>query len=263
MKNHLKRLVAPRSWLLDRAAKIFTVRPNPGAHSLAFGLPLGILLRDKLKVASSMSEVKKMLRHNEVLIDGTRRQDYRFMVGLFDVLSLAQQHYRLLLDKKGRLVLVAIPAAESSLKTCRIIGKKVLSKGKIQGNLHDGRNILFNEEIKVGDSVLLTLPQGQVQEVFPLKIGVAVLLIKGKHSGDAGILKEIKGNEAAYTVAGKDIETAKAYLFVVGNKEPAVTITPPITLPIIPPITSTIKTNVSLTSKTDLSPVSESDVSKV
>ena len=105
MKNHLKRIASPRTWLINRKQNKFTVRPKPGAHSLEQGLALGIVVRDLLKLASTMMEVKKLLNDQEILVDGKRRKDYRFITGLFDVITIPvlKKSFRVLLDAKGHV----------------------------------------------------------------------------------------------------------------------------------------------------------------
>lgn len=221
MKNHLKLIAAPKTWFVPRKTKVFTLRPNPGAHSLEFGMSLGLLLRDELKLASTMSEARKIVNSKEVLVDGVARTDHRFIVGLFDVLSVPKlkKQYRMLLDKKGRLRLAEISAKESSVKLAKVVGKTALKGGKIQFNLHDGRNIVSEAKAQVGDTFLLNLPDVKVAKILSAKKGAKVFLIKGKHAGDVGVLKEIKGVEATYAVDGADVDTAKEYLFVVGDKD--------------------------------------------
>ena len=143
------------------------------------------------------------------------------MVGLLDILSFAgaNKYYRVQLNQKGKIVLAEITKDESQIKICKIVGKTVLSKGKLQFNLHDGKNIISEMEAKVGDSLVIELPKFNVKKVLSLKPGMTIFLTQGKHIGDVGVLKEIEGIEAKYTAAGKEIETAKAYLFVVGEKE--------------------------------------------
>ena len=154
-------------------------------------------------------------------MDGKRRKDHRFLVGLFDVLSIPEvkKHYRMVLDRKGRLSLSEITAQESALKLGKVVGKTMMKGSKIQFNLHDGRNIVSDAKAKVGDTFVLTLPQAMLAKVLPLKPGAKVFLTKGKHAGDVGVLREVKGNEATYSVDGANIETAKGYLFVVGEKD--------------------------------------------
>ena len=219
MKNHLKRIASPRTWAIDRKNNKFITRPRPGAHSFENGLALGIIIRDHLKLASTMSEVKKTLNNNEVLVDGKRRKDHRYLIGLFDVLKIAGKSYRILFDKKGRIMVSEISEKESTIKPCKILGKTALGKDKIQFNLHDGKNLIVNVDAKVGDTLLLKIPQQEVIETLPLKKGATVFLTKGKHSGDVGVFKEIKKEEAIYSKDNQDIETAKEYLFVIGKEK--------------------------------------------
>ena len=136
-----------------------------------------------------------------------------------------KKSFRSIFDKKGRIIVNEINEKESSIKVSKVVGKTALSKGKIQLNLHDGKNILSDIDVKVGDSVVLSLPDLKIKEVLPLKEGATIFLTKGKHGGSVGVLKEIKNNEATYSTGGKDVETAKGYLFVVGNgKEPKIAI---------------------------------------
>ncbi|MBI2662511.1 30S ribosomal protein S4e [Candidatus Woesearchaeota archaeon] len=224
MTSHLKRIASPRTWRIDRKQFIFTVKPSPGAHAKEMGLPLGVLMRDTLRLGAIMGEVRKILNNKNILVDGRRKKDHRFNVGLFDVLTIGDlnKHYRMFIDENGFLTLREINAAESKVKVGKVIGKRILPKGKVQYNLYDGKNFLSTEKIKVGDSVVLSLPKSEVTKVLPLKAGMTVFLTKGKHCGDVGILKQIKGDQAVYVTDGKEVETAKAYLFVVGEKEPVI-----------------------------------------
>jgi small subunit ribosomal protein S4e len=224
MKNHLKRIAAPPSWDIDRAGGKYTIRPKAGAHPLAESLPLGMLIRDELNLASTLSEARKVLSNNNIQVDGKRRTEYRFSVGLFDVISVpkgsAQSAYRMFTDKKGRLILREIAVKESALKICKVTGKTAFSGKKIQLHLHDGKNIITEEKVKVGDSVLITLPKFEIKEVLPLAPKAVVFLMGGKHQSEVGTLKEVSGNEATFIKEGKEIKTAKKYLFVVGKDKP-------------------------------------------
>lgn len=227
MKNHLKRLASPKNWIIYRKANTFIVKPSPGPHPQEASLPLGLVLRDFLKYAQTMREAKKVLHANEVLVDGKRRKDVRLPVGLFDVLSIPsmKENYRLMLDRKGRLILKKIDEKESRIKPCKITGKKAVS-GKLQLNLHDGKNILVEKEFKgkVGDSVLLSLPDLKIKEVFEMKKGAFVFLVRGKRSGDYGLLQEMKEQRAVYQKDKQAVETLKKYLFALGNKDPSIMI---------------------------------------
>ena len=219
MKNHLKRIASPRTWTINRKEGTFVTRPKPGAHPLENGLVLSVILRDLLGLAKTTSEAKKLLNNNSILIDGKVRKDHRYIVGLFDVLTIESlnKSYRILFDKKGRIIIKEIEKTEAALKPCKIVGKTALAKGRIQYNLHDGKNIVADIKARVGDTLLLSLPSLEIKEIFPLEKGAMVFLTKGKHSGDVGKFKEIKNKEAVYSQDKEDVETAKEYLFVVGK----------------------------------------------
>ena len=226
MKNHLKRIASPRTWVIDRKKNSFVVRPHPGAHAFEYGLPLGLILRDVLKLAATMGEAKKVLHNKQILVDGKRRKDSRFIVGLFDVITLPEmkKHYRLFLDQRGKLIVNEISEKGANIKPCKIVGKTMLAKGKNQFNLHDGKNIISEQKAKVGDTLVLSLPELEIKQVLSLQPKAIIFLQKGKHNGDVGTLKEIKGKEAVYEKEGKDIETAKNYLFVIGDQKPVIEI---------------------------------------
>lgn len=223
MKNHLKSRAAPKTWMLGRKRNAFTLCPTGSGHPRDLGLPLGLILRDVLKQASTTNEIRKLLNTTEVLIDEQRRKDYRFQVGLFDVLSIPalKKKYRLSLDRKGRIIVKEVQGTDI-LKPCRIIGKRVLPQGKIQYNLHDGKNLISEITAKVGDTLLLRLPGNQVEDIYPLQTGATVFFIKGKHSGELGALKEIKRKEVVYVAEGKEVQTAKQYAFVLGKQKPCI-----------------------------------------
>lgn len=218
MKNHLKRIAAPRTWFINRKQNIFIIRPNPGTHSFAFGQPLGLILRDNLKLASSTAEIKRLLNNQEILVDGQRRKDHRFIVGLFDTISIPRlnQSYQIALDAKGRLMAAEIPWEKSLLKTCKVVGKRVLPGGKIQLSLHDGKTLAGENSIKNGDSVVVELPSLNIKKVLPLKNGASVMLVSGRHSGALARLEQVVNEKAVCLSGAEKIETAKKYLFVMG-----------------------------------------------
>ncbi|MBI4983275.1 30S ribosomal protein S4e [Candidatus Woesearchaeota archaeon] len=226
MKNHLKRLSSPKTWMINRKKSKYVIRPKAGAHALSEGIALGLIIRDELKLASTLAETRKVLNNNEILVDGKRRKEYRFIVGLFDVITIPHlyQLYRVMFDQKGRIIVVTISPEESKIKVCKIVGKTVLANNKVQFNLHDGKNIIADIKAKVGDSIVVSLPSLEIIEVLPLAPKAVVFLTKGKHKGGIGIFKEIKGDEGVYLKEGEEIKTAKEYLFVIGKDKPVMEI---------------------------------------
>ena len=227
MKLHLKRYAAPTSWLMKRKEAKFVMRPKPGAHSLRYGLPLSLVLREMLGFAQNAAEATKILQTKEIIVDGKVRKEPRFIVGLMDVISIpvSGEHYRILLDGKGRLFPMKIDEKESNVKICKVKGKMKTKKGVVQISLHDGRSILTDKEIKVGDSVVINPADNKIKQVLELKKGAYVYMARGKHAGDKGVMLDTSREKIIYERADKKkVETLKDYVFVVGEDKPLVRI---------------------------------------
>ena len=67
-KKHLKRLAAPRHWMLDKFSGPMAPRPSQGPHKLGECLPLIIFLRNRLRYALTYNEAKKIT--NQRPVDG-------------------------------------------------------------------------------------------------------------------------------------------------------------------------------------------------
>ena len=228
VKRHLKRLTAPRSWDIKRKSTVFVTRPKPGPHSYDEGVSLNIVLRDLLGYANTTKEVKKALNNNIILVDGIRRRDHRFIVGLMDVISIPKlkENYRILVNKKGKLVLIKIDEKEAKIKPCKIIGKTPI-KGKTQLNLFDGRNIIVEKETdyKVGDSVVIEIPSQKILQHLKLENKAFVIITKGRRVGNTGKIENISRDEiTCKTDSGEVIETKKRYVFVIGKEKPVIKI---------------------------------------
>lgn len=221
MKKHLKRLAAPRSWPLERKTAKFAIRPK-SSHRTELCLPLGMILRDILGHAKTAREAKKILTNETVLVDGKQRKDPKFGVGLMDVLEIpkTKQAYRIILDKKGRLVL--IKAQNPKIKPCKVVGKRVLKKAKLQVNLHDGRNLLTHKKVKLGDTLVLELPEQKIAEQLSLEKGNLVYLIGGKHIGESVRVEEVKPKTIKVRVGEDVFETSKKLAFVIGKQKPVI-----------------------------------------
>lgn len=228
MSKHLKRDFAPKAWKIKRKGIKYVTNPSPGAHKIKISLPLIIILRDILGYADNKREVKFILEKRDVAVDGIRRKDHRFPVGLFDVLSLndINEHFRVILDNRGKIALIRIDDKEKGLKLCKIIRKKMV-KGRLQLNLYGGKNIFVNGEgYKTGDSVLLTLgKKNEIKEKVSLDKNSQVYLIGGKHIGHIGKVQDIIGNRMLYKIGSQVIETLKEDVIPIGKDKPLISIT--------------------------------------
>lgn len=227
----LKRYVAPKFWNLQTKKSKWTVAVRPGPHKKMESIPLQILLRDVLKMVETGKEAKNVLQNKEVYVDGKLAKDFAFPVGLMDVVSFPKikKYFRIVPIKKG-FGPIEISAEESKMKILKIKNKKTLKKGKMQLNMHDGRNVLATkDEYATGDSVLVELPKIKIVEHMKLAKGNTILIFEGKDIGTIGRVIEVissgKGESRVLyeTDKGKD-ETIKDHVIVVGKTKPLVTI---------------------------------------
>jgi len=222
VKRHLKRINAPKTWKIQRKGIKFTTKSNPGGMSKALTMPVANVLKYELKLANSVKEVKHLIFEGLVLINGVKLTDYRHPLCLTDVISIpkVEKYFRLIIDTNGILRLLPITKEESLLKITKIIGKTFV-KGKMQLNLLDGRNVLFDKHhYKVKDSLLLTMPEQIVKEHLSFEKGALVLLYQGKHVGKIGKINDIKGDNIIIKTKDEQFETKTEYALVIGKEHP-------------------------------------------
>uniref|UniRef100_A0A673AUG7 RNA-binding S4 domain-containing protein n=1 Tax=Sphaeramia orbicularis TaxID=375764 RepID=A0A673AUG7_9TELE len=118
-KKHLKRVAAPKHWMLDKLTGVFAPRPSTGPHKLRECLPLIIFLRNRLKYALTGDEVKKICMQRFIKIDGKVRTDVTYPAGFMDVISIEKtgEHFRLIYDVKGRFTVHRITAEEAKVRS--------------------------------------------------------------------------------------------------------------------------------------------------
>ena len=73
----------------------------------------------------------------KVLVDGRPVKDRKYPVGFMDVISLPEikENFRVLMDKRGKWVLVRISPEEAKFKLSRIENKTTVKGGRTQLNL--------------------------------------------------------------------------------------------------------------------------------
>uniref|UniRef100_A0AC34G739 40S ribosomal protein S4 n=1 Tax=Panagrolaimus sp. ES5 TaxID=591445 RepID=A0AC34G739_9BILA len=140
-KKHLKRLAAPKNWMLDKLGGVFAPRPMSGPHKLRESLPLVLFLRNRLKYALSYTEARKICKQRLIKVDGRVRTEMRFPAGFMDVISIEKTNetFRLLYDVKGRFTVHRIGKEEAQFKLLKVVKIGVGAKGIPYIVTHDGR----------------------------------------------------------------------------------------------------------------------------
>ena len=221
---HQKRLSAPKTYKIPRKIFKWTVKPSPGPHNKN-AVPLLIVVRDYLQLADTAREARRIIASGEILVDGVPRKDYKFPVGLFDVIKIPKlnKSYRMVFDEKGRYVPIEIE--DDNLKLYKIVNKTMVKGGKIQLNLFDGTNVLGDNSFKTKDSILMEIPEKKIVDHLPFEIGALVMITGGTHAGEIGRIKDYKvvrsssPNLVTVEVEGKELTTIEDYIFVIGKKD--------------------------------------------
>ncbi|MGB0653297.1 MAG: 30S ribosomal protein S4e [Thermoplasmatota archaeon] len=228
MSHHLKRLAAPRSWLVPRKTNVYTTKPSPGPHAIAHAVPLATVLRDYLGLAATGREARTAIGAGDILVDGRVVKNSKLPVGFQDVVSVPKlkKAWRCVIDDKARMRFVAVGGKDAAWKLVRVQNKTTVKGGKTQLNLHDGRNLLVKkDDYKTGDVLKLEVPSQTVIGHFPLKEGAEVLVTGGRHAGEIAPIRNLEATRShkANLVHLADGEgtftTVHRYAFPIGEKD--------------------------------------------
>ena len=230
MSKHMKRLTTPTIIPVPRKGIVWIAKSSPGAHSTKRSVPMVVLLRDMLGYCDTSREARRIIGQRKVLIDGQPARNYKIPVGLMDVITIPEtkEYFRLLIDNNGKFQLMRIPADEAKWKLSRIENKTTLKKGKVQLNLHDGRNILVDKDTyKTGTVLKIELPTQKILGSYEIKPGNKAYLIGGGHIGQVCEIESYERTRSPKPnlLSFKEgFSTIKPYVFVIGDKAPIISI---------------------------------------
>jgi small subunit ribosomal protein S4e len=192
--TRVKRQLAPTFWDIKRKESQFVLRVKPGPHSKKRAYPVGIILRDILKVTNTMRESEKIVNEGKVKVDGVIRRDINFSVGLMDVIELVPtgQAYRLVPKDSKLLVPIVINENEKTLKLIKIISKVLIKGNKLQYGFHDGKCVISDRVMMVGDTCLVHLPSVEINSHIKFEEGAVILITSGENAGSIGKVHTIR-----------------------------------------------------------------------
>lgn len=225
-KRHLKRLNAPRHWMLDKLGGIWAPRPSTGPHKLRECLPLIILLRNRLKYALTGKEVKYILMQRLIKVDGKARTDAKYPAGFQDVISIEKtdEYFRLLYDVRGRFAVHRVSNEEAKFKLARVKKLEMGAGGIPYVVTHDGRTIRYPDPlIKAFDTIKLDLETGKIIDFVKFDSGNLAMISGGKNTGRVGIIISREKHQGSFDIvhlkdsAGHVFATRLSNVFVIGN----------------------------------------------
>ena len=228
MSRHQKRVTVPVSWPISKKTHAWVAKTSPGPHSAANSMPLVMVIRDMLKLVDNAREARMALHEGKVLVDGKVQKDYKLPIGIFDVISVPakNEQYRMLKDEKGMFYLSLLESGTVK-KLARVQNKTFLKGKKQQLNLSDGSNKLAEGEFKVGDSLVLSIPEKNIEDRISFEVGNLAMVVGGKHSGQTGKIKEIitvrSSQPNRVIISGdREFETIEDYVYMIGKDAPVI-----------------------------------------
>jgi len=154
-------------------------------------VPVVIAIRDMLNLAKTAKEVNEMIKAKVLKLNGKIVKDYHESIKLFNVLD-AEKKYKLTILPTGKFALEE--TKEKNDRLCKVVNRRLLGKGEIQLNLHDGSNLVSKDKINVGDSLYIDF-SGKVKKHLKLEKGADAFIISGRYVGMSGKVESINGKK--------------------------------------------------------------------
>jgi len=230
IKRHLKRMYAPKHWMLDKLSGVWAPKPSAGPHKLRECLPLIVLLRNRLKYALTYKEAKMICMQRLVKVDGKIRTDMRYPAGFMDVVSFekTKENFRLLFDTKGRFVVHKIHKDEASYKLLRVRALAKGSNGIPHIVTHDGRTIRYPDpEIKVNDTVRFDIVESKMLDYLKFEAGNMAMVSAGNNIGRVGTVVHREKHPGSFEIvhlkdkSGHAFATRLDNVTIIGDKTKA------------------------------------------
>merc|ERR1712179_477590 len=225
-RKHLKRLHAPKHWMLDKLGGVFAPHPSTGPHKLRECLPLIIFLRNRLKYALTYDESKKIVNQRLVKVDGKVRTDKTYPAGFMDVITLEKinENFRLIYDVKGRFTVHRITPEEAKYKLCKVKKLMVGPKGVPFVVTHDARTIRYPDPlVRVNDSIKVGIQSGKMEDFIKFESGNVCMITGGHNLGRVGIVTHREKHPGSFDIchvkdaAGHTFATRLNNVFIIGK----------------------------------------------
>ena len=226
--TRVKRQMAPIFWDVRRKESQFILSVKSGSHSKDRAYPIGIVLRDVLRLASTMHEAERILNAGKVKVDGVIIKDINFAVGLMDIVELLPtgQSYRFVPKNSELLVPIDISNEEKTQKLVKVTSKITEKGKKLQYGFHDGKTLISDQELMVGDSCLLQVPNAKIINHIKFTKGCMVLVTRGENAGSIGKVDDIKDGifslpkRALISFSDRSVELPVELVMAIGDERP-------------------------------------------
>jgi small subunit ribosomal protein S4e len=217
----MNRLASSRYAQISRKVSKYVAKPDPGRHELERSVALMIILRDKLGLAANKVEAKRAIKAGSVEVNGRAVSSEKYPVGFGDIIRIVESNefYRVGLTKKAAIKLEKIESKDDK-RLLKVVDKYIAKNNRLMVRLYDGSTMAGSNEINTNDSVLIS--GKKIESVLKFKEGAKCLVMKGAHTSEQGVIKEIKKGSATSMAEvkieseGGSFETPVESIMIVG-----------------------------------------------
>ncbi len=226
----MKRQMAPKFWKVERKHNRFVLKVHAGPHSKRTAYPLGVVMRDILKVCSTMQEARRIVNSNKIKVDGRMCSDIHTGIGLMDVLEFVPtgEAFRFVAKNSDILKPISISGQEKMSKVVKVTNKTAIKGRKLQYGFHDGKTIITDDKMDVGDSCIVSLPELKVLTHIRFEKGCSAMITRGENAGIIGNVQDVRDGvfslpkRALLSYADKSVELPVDIVIAVGSEVPAI-----------------------------------------
>uniref|UniRef100_M3Z8E9 40S ribosomal protein S4 n=2 Tax=Mustela putorius furo TaxID=9669 RepID=M3Z8E9_MUSPF len=201
-KKHLRRVAAPKHWMLDKLTNVFAPHPSACPHKLRECLPFIIFLRNRLKYTLTGDEVKKICMRGFIKINGKVQTDMTGPAGFMAVISMDKpgENFLPIYDTKRRFALHRI-TLEAKYKLYKVRKIFVGTKGIPHLVTHEVRTIRYPDPlIKVNDAIQIDLETRKLTDFIKFDTDNMCMVTRGASLGSTGVITNRERHPSSFDV---------------------------------------------------------------
>ena len=125
---------------------------------------------------------------------------------------------------------IKINESEKTKKLLKVTKKVTIKDKKMQIGFHDGRVVISDIKVNVGDTCVMEIPEAKILDVIKLEKGAQVIVTSGVNVGRMGKVVEIRGGtfvlprRALVDIGEKQIEIPTDMVMAVGKDKAVIQI---------------------------------------
>ena len=158
------------------------------------------------------------------------RKSLHHAIGLMDVVELENvtDIYRLVPTDGKVLKPIKINESEKTKKPVKVTSKTTISKGRTQIGFHDGRSIISDTAVSVGDTCIIQTPDQKILDVVKLEAGCQGLVTRGLNAGQIGKVESVEEGtfilpkRVILALGDRKIEIPADIIMAIGKEEPVI-----------------------------------------